>query len=113
MDLCNSVSEKIFVLAAILSGLIAAWLSFEGRFIRDLQEQMVDKKNPAGVGTDSVKFPYNLIARIRFGPPNRWLDLFDPTAKPKLVKGGKTSGFRILICVVIASTFSCIALYCR
>ena len=113
MDLCNSVSEKIFVLAAILSGLIAAWFAFEGRFIHDLQEQMVDKKNPAGIGTDSVKFPYNLLARIRFGPPNRWLDLFDPTAKQKLVKGDKTSGFKILTCVVIASTFSFIALYCR
>lgn len=35
MDLCNSITEKIFILAAILSGLLAAWLSFEGRFIRE------------------------------------------------------------------------------
>lgn len=34
MDLCNSITEKILVLAAILSGSLAAWLSFEGRFIR-------------------------------------------------------------------------------
>ena len=113
MDLCNSVTEKIFVLAAILSGSLAAWLSFEGRFIHELQEQMVDKKNPGGVGTDSVKFPYNLIARIRFGHPNRWLDLFDPTAKPKLVKDDRTLGSRIFIWLLVASTFSCIALYCR
>ena len=35
MDLCNSITEKIFILAAILSGSLAAWLLFEECFIRE------------------------------------------------------------------------------
>ena len=45
MDLCNSITEKIFVLAEILSGSLAAGLSFEGRFIRERRALLASEKH--------------------------------------------------------------------
>ena len=95
IDFCHIIPDKLFKGATLLCILVTAWLAFEKSFVEELERQMVYKENPGGVGTSSVKFPYNMIARLRFGHPKNWIDLFDPTKKEKMVKDDKTLGIRI------------------
>jgi hypothetical protein len=112
-ELCNIVPAKVFVLAALFAAIPGAWIVFRIHFIRELEDQMIDHRNPAGIGTATVKFPYNALARIMIGPRSKWTELFDPTAREKLWKKDKTSAVRRALWFILASIFALSGLYCR
>lgn len=113
MSVCDIIPGKIFVLGALIAALPGAWIVFKRHFVRELEEQMVDLRNPVGIGTATVKFPYNLLARIMIGPSYKWTQLFDPTAREKLWPKDKTSAVRRALWFILASILAFSGLYCR
>lgn len=89
--------EKPFTLLALLSAMPGAYLAFKRSFIHEIREQMVDLQNPAGVGTNTVRFRYRLFAYIFVGRKENWMELFNPTSEEfaKAFKADKTSGLRV------------------
>ena len=96
-----------WTLLAIISALPGAYLSFRRSLIRDLKDQMVDLRNPGGVGVGTVSPPYRLLARIFIGNKQRWMDLFDPTSEVNRTNArpDKHDGFRILAWFVLTFLF--------
>lgn len=104
-----------WTLLAIASALPGAFLSFRRSFIRDLKDQMVDLRNPGGVGVATVSRTYRLLARIFIGNEKRWLELFDPTSEINQTKAKTNKGdaFRIFAWFVLAFAFSFTAWWYR
>ena len=97
-----------WTLLAIASALPGAYLSFRRSFIRDLKDQMVDLRNPGGVGVGTVSRTYRLLALIFIGKENRWLELYDPTSDVNQTKAKTDKGdaFRIFAWFVLTFAFS-------
>ena len=93
-------------LLALLCAIPGAWLSFRKSIIRDFQDQMVNVNNPGGVGTSTVVWAYRFLAYVMIGPKTKWLELFDPVAKEKLLKTDETSALRIFIWFALMFIFS-------
>src|SRR6266571_1630377 len=95
-DLLTLVAN-LLTLLAIFSALPGAYLTFKRSFIRDFKDQMVDPRNPGGVGVSTVTGTYRLLALIFIGKEQRWLDLFDPTSEINQTKAKTDKGdaFRI------------------
>lgn len=104
-----------WTLLAILSALPGAYLSFRRSFIRDLKDQMVDLRNPGGIGAETVPLAYRFLARIFVGDKARWLELFDPTSELNRTKAktDKTDGFRIFVWFVLTFCFLFMAWFFR
>ena len=88
-----------------------AYLTFKRSFIRDFKDQMVDERNPGGVGVSTVTGTYRLLALIFIGEKRRWLDLFDPTSEVSQakLKTDKSDAFRIFAWFILTFVFSFIA----
>ena len=97
-----------YALLALLSAMPGAYLSFKKSFLRDILDQMVDLRNPVGVGTSTVTLPYRILAYIFIGKRERWLDLFSPgsSVHSQLLKSDKTAAVRIFVWFVLAFAFS-------
>ena len=104
-----------WTLLAIASALPGAYLSFRRSFIPDLKAQMVDLRNPVGVGVATVSCTYRLLAHIFIGNEKRWLDLFDPSSEINQTKAKTDKGdaFRIFAWFVLAFAFSFTAWWSR
>jgi len=99
-----------WTLLALLAALPGAYLSFRRSLIRDIKDQMVDPRNPAGVGIDTVRPSYRLLARIFIGKRARWLELFDPTSEVNLAaKADKSDALHIFVWFVLMFAFSFLA----
>lgn len=98
--------KDYFYLLALLCAIPGAWLSFRKSFIKDFQHQMVDLENLTGIGTQTVAWPYKLLAYLLIGPQNKWIELFDPTAKVKVLTEDKTTALRIFIWFTLMFVFS-------
>ena len=72
---------------------------------------MIDSRNPGGVGTNAITFLYRILARLMIGPKNKWLELFDPPAKAKVLKEDKTSALRIFMWFALVFIFSFLRWY--
>ena len=59
--------EKPFTLLALLFAVPGAYLAFKRAFIHDIRDQMVDLQNPGGVGINSVRFFYRVLAFMFVG----------------------------------------------
>ncbi len=105
--------KEPFTLLALLSAVPGAWLAFKKMFLRDIRDQMVDLRNPGGIGTNTVTFGYKMIAYLLIGPQKNWLDLFTPTSEvyERALTSDKTSGIRILMWFFSAFVFSFLAWY--
>lgn len=104
-----------WTLLAILSAIPGAYLSFRRSFIRDIKDQMIDLRNPVGVGTKTVPLGHRVLAYIFIGDELRWLELFDPTSKLNQTKAkpDKADGFRIFAWFVLTFCFSLTAWFFR
>lgn len=104
-----------WTLLAIASALPGAYLSFRRSFIRDFKDQMVDHRNPAGVGVTTVSRTYKFLAHIFIGNEKRWLELFDPISETNQTKAKTDKGdaFRIFAWFVLAFAFSFTAWWYR
>lgn len=100
--------KDTFTLFAILSALPGAYLTFKRSFIRDFKDQMVDLRNPGGVGISTVTGTYRLLALIFIGKERRWLELFDPTSEVNQTKAKTDKGdaFRIFAWFTLTFAFS-------
>jgi hypothetical protein len=96
-----------WTLLAIISAVPGAYLSFRRSLIRDLKDQMVDLRNPAGVGVATIPASYRLLAYIFIGKKQRWMDLFDPTSEVNraTARTGKTDGLRIFVWFFLMFSF--------
>lgn len=99
--------ENPFTLLAMLSALPGAYLSFKRSLIPELQDQMVDRRNPAGIGRGTVRLPYRILAYIFVGKQDKWMDLFDPLSPviQRLLKTDKTVGLRIFVWFALTFIF--------
>ena len=106
-----------WTLLAIASALPGAYLSFRRSFIWDLKDQMVDHRNPAGVGVSTVSRTYEFLARIFLGIRNKneLIELFNPTSEinQTKAKADKGDAFRIFAWFVLAFAFSFTAWWYR
>lgn len=100
-----------WTLLALLSAMPGAYLSFRRSLIRDLKDQMVDLRNPVGIGVGTVSFSYRLLARIFVGTKEQWLDLFDPSSELNRTsaKTDKRDGLRIFMWFVLTFVFLCLS----
>ena len=73
-----------WTLLVIASTLLGAFLSFRRSFIRDLKDQMVDLRNPGGVGVATVSRTYRLLARIFIGNEKRGSNCL--IRRPRLIR---------------------------
>ena len=94
-------------LLAIISAVPGAYLSFRRSFLRDIQDQMVDLRNPSGIGIATIPVSYQLLAYIFIGKKQRWIDLFDPTAEVNrtTARTDKTDGLRIFVWFLLTFSF--------
>lgn len=103
-----------WTLLAMISALPGAYLSFRRSFIRDIKDQMVDLRNPGGIGVDTVSVTYRLLARIFIGNKKRPMDLFDPISEvSRSAKTDKGDAFRIFAWFTLAFAFSFMAWFLR
>jgi len=103
--------EKPFTLLAIVSAIPGAYLVFVRSFFADIRDQMVDTKNPGGVGTRTVGCLYGLLAFVYIGRKDKWLELFNPTSEEfvKAFRSDKASGVRIFVWFLLVFVFSFLA----
>jgi hypothetical protein len=104
-----------WTLLAIVSAAPGAYLSFRRSFLRDLKDQMIDLRNPAGVGIATIPVLYRLLAYIFIGKKERWIDLFDPSShvNKATARTDKTEGLRIFLWFMLTFVFSFLSWFAR
>jgi hypothetical protein len=106
----ESQIKNPFALLALISAIPGAYLSFKRSFIKDLQDQMIDLRNPVGIGTGTVRFFYKIFAYIFIGKKEIWMDLFDQFSEThKQLQPDKTTELRMFFWFFLAFVFSFVA----
>jgi len=100
--------KEPYTLLALLSAVPGAYLAFKRSFARDIRDQMIDLRNPGGVGTNTVPLFYQILARLYVGEKGKWLELFNPTSEEyqRLFSSDKTSGVRVFVWFSLVIIFS-------